>query len=34
MAQLEVDRVDPWRALPWWLALMTNAIGLSTTLPC
>ena len=28
MAQVGVDRVDPWRARRWWLALMTNAIGL------
>ena len=28
MAQVGVDRVDPWRAHRWWLALMTNAIGL------
>src|SRR5215212_5159453 len=28
MAQVGVDRVDAWRARRWWLALMTNAVGL------
>jgi hypothetical protein len=28
MADVEVNRVSPWRARRWWLSLMTNAIGL------
>ena len=28
MADRGLDRVDQWRARRWWLALMTNAIGL------